>query len=325
MALIGYTCSYVPVEILAATGHRPYRLLHAEVRLAQDGEQYVRVDACPLIKSTLAYLSEHRTEFACVVGTSGCDMSRRMYDVLAETTDLPVLLLDNPRTDRFAMYSDEIDWLIREIERLFSLRITPEMIRREIGAWEDARTHYRALDRKRMARPSRISTAELHKAVTHYHKGEIEFPPFVPEEATDRPRVYLLGSAFPFEANSTLRLFEERLRVAGDFNCGISRFLGVQVANHSLAGLKRAYFEQPSCILKRPDHRFYEHVSRSIAGLDCRGIIAWTLDYCDPYEFELKRIESKLGLPVLRLRSDLSTQNLAPLKTRIEAFADMIT
>ncbi len=324
MALIGYTCSYVPVEILAATGHRPYRLLNADVRLAQAGEQHVRVDACPLVKSTLAYLSEHRSDFACVVGTSGCDMSRRMYDILAETTDLPVLLLDNPRTDRFAIYNDEIDWLIRELERILSLRITSEMIRREIVAWEDARTHFRTLDRKRMARPSSISTVEFHKAVMHYHKGEIDFPPFVPEDVSDRPRVYLVGSTLPYEANPTLRLFEERLRIVGDFNCGVSRFLGVQVNEPTLADLKKAYFEQAPCILKRPNRRFYENVARAISSLDCRGIIAWTLDYCDPYEFELKRIETKLGLPVLRLRSDLSTQNLAPLRTRIEAFSEMI-
>jgi benzoyl-CoA reductase/2-hydroxyglutaryl-CoA dehydratase subunit BcrC/BadD/HgdB len=324
MDLIGYTCAYVPVEILAATGLKPYRLLHGDVKLAQAGEMFARVDACPLIKSTLSYVVEHREEFRCLVGSSGCDMARRLFDVLDKLVDIPALVIDNPRTDRFSIYSDEIDWLQKELGSITGTKITADAIQREIQKWEAARRHFRTLDEKRRARPSLLSTAEFHKAIVYYHKGEIEFPPFVPEKPSEKPRVYFLGSALPYEANPALALFEERLRIVGDFNCGISRFLNVNCAEPTLAGLKNAYYNQPPCIMKRPNRPFYEHVTRQIRELDCSGVIAWTLDYCDNYEFELKRIEERIGLPVLRIRSDLSFQNLAQLKTRIEAFVEML-
>jgi len=324
MELIGYSCAYVPVEILSATGLKPYRLLHGEIKLAQDGEKYARVDACPLVKSNLSYVLEHREEFRCLVGSSGCDMARRMFDILGKTVDIPILVIDNPRTDRFPIYSDEIDWLHRELENIFSVKITPDIMQREIQKWEALRRHFRTLDEKRRARPSLISTTDFHRAVINYHKGDIEFPPFLPEKVSDKPRVYLAGSALPYEANPVLSLFEERLRIVGDFNCGLSRFLNVNCAEPTLTGLKKAYYNQPPCILKRPNRPFYEHVSRQLRELECAGIIAWTLDYCDNYEFELKRFEDRFGLPVLRIRSNLSFQNPAQLKTRIEAFAEML-
>lgn len=324
MALIGYLCSYVPVEILAATGHRPYRLLHADLRLSQEGERYARVDACPLIKSSLAYLIEHRAEFACIVGASGCDMSRRAFDIIRETTDLPSFLIDNPRTDRPVIYRDEIGWLVQELEKLFSLRITPEIIRREITTWDDCRTHLRALDVKRRAKPSFLSTSDLHKALIQYHKGEIEFLPFVPEDHAERPRVFFLGSPLPYEANDLLRLIETRLRIVGDFNCGLSRFLNLRITDPSLDNLIRTYWEQPPCILKRSNRPFYEHIIHTLDQIHYEGVIVWTMDYCDAYEFELQRLEAKLNRPMLRLRSDLSLHNLASVKTRIEAFAEML-
>jgi benzoyl-CoA reductase/2-hydroxyglutaryl-CoA dehydratase subunit BcrC/BadD/HgdB len=324
MELIGYECSYIPVEILSATGLKPYRLLHGESRLTQAGEKYVRVDACPLVKSAIAYVLEHRDDFRCLVGGSGCDMARRLFEILGQNVDLPVLVIDNPRTDRYQIYSDEIDWLIKELGNVMGSKIAPEAIPREALRWEAARRHYRTLDAKRRARPSLIATTDLHKAAINYHKGDIEFPVFVPEKPSDKPRVYFLGSPLPYEAAGALSLFEERLRIVGDFNCGLTRFLNVNCEEPTLDGLKQAYYRQPPCIMKRPNRAFYEHVTRQIRELECSGAIAWTLDYCDSYEFELKRIEGRIGVPMLRIRSDLSFQNLAQLKTRIEAFAEML-
>jgi benzoyl-CoA reductase/2-hydroxyglutaryl-CoA dehydratase subunit BcrC/BadD/HgdB len=324
VGLIGYACSYIPVEILSATGAKPYRLLHGDMKLAQDGERLVRVDACPLVKSNISYFLEHRDEFRCLVGASGCDMARRMFDVLSDQIDIPILVMNNPRTDKFTIFNEEVDWLIRELENIFQIKITPEAIGREIEKWEAARRHYRVLDEKRAARPSLITTTDFHKAVINYHKGDIDFPPFVPEKTSENHRVYLLGSALPYEANPVLAQFEERLRIVGDFNCGISRFLNVKPEEPTLSGLKKAYCGQPPCIVKRPNRLFYEYVGRRLKELQCKGIIAWTLDYCDSFEFELKRIESRFDLPVLRIRSDLSRSNLGQLKTRIEAFAEML-
>jgi len=324
MQLIGYTCSYIPVELLSATGLRPYRLLHGDIHLSKKGEKLVRIDACPLVKSNLDYIVDNRKRFAALVGSTGCDMSRRMFDVASEVTDIPVYVLNNPRTDNPGIYGDEIDWLAEQLEHISRKKFDNELIRTEIIKWEQMREELRIIDAKRSATPSLVSTTDFHKVLTNYHQGTFEKQVTFCRNPSEKPRVYLLGSAITYEANHILQLIEKNLRIVGDFNCGLSRALDIKIEDFSLSGIKNAYYNQPPCVFKRPHDEFYDHVHGQINKMNCTGVVAWTLDYCDVYEFELQRIERILERPVLRIRSDFSFQNNSQLRTRIDAFAEML-
>jgi len=57
------------------------------------------------------------------------------------------------------------------------------------------------------------------------------------------------------------------------------------------------------------------------------GVIYLLQKFCEPYELEVVGIEEELkkaGVKVLRLESDYQTSSLAPLRTRIEAFGEML-
>ena len=324
MQLIGYACSYIPVELLSATGLRPYRLLHGEINLSKRGEKIVRVDACPMIKSNLAYVIENQKRFAALVGSTGCDMSRRMFDVLSENTKIPTYVVNNPRTDKPALYSDEIDWLVKQLEHLSRKKFTDEIIRNEIDKWERMRAELRTIDNKRAAYPSLIATTDFHKVMVGFCQGSFENEITFCQSPSEKPRVYILGSAITYEANHILHMVETKLRIVGDFNCGLSRPLHIKIEEKSINGIKKAYYNQPPCLYKRPHHKYYEFLQSEITRLSCIGIIAWTLDYCDVHEFELQRIEKIFNLPVLRIRSDFSYQSNSQLRTRIEAFAEML-
>jgi benzoyl-CoA reductase/2-hydroxyglutaryl-CoA dehydratase subunit BcrC/BadD/HgdB len=322
--LIGYACSYIPVELLSATGLRPYRLLHGDINLSKAGEKVARVDACPLVKSNLARVLANKDRFAALVGSTGCDMSRRMFDIIAELTDIPVYVLHNPRTESSIMYNDEIDWLANQLENLSKTSFSDTLITGEIHKWESMREELRAVDRKRSANPSLVSTTDFHKATINYYKGTLEGPTSFRGDPSDKPRVYLLGSAIAYEANQILQLLEKQLRIVGDFNCGLSRVLNISIKDKNVEGIKRAYYDQPPCAFKRPHRKFYDHIERRVNELNCIGIVAWTLDYCDVYEFEIQRIEKQFDRPVLRIRSDFSFQNTNQLRTRVNAFTEML-
>ncbi len=322
--MIGYTCSYIPVELLAATGLKPYRLLHGDIGLSKDGERLLRIDACPLVKSNIAYIIKNQDKFTALVGSTGCDMARRMFDIVDELTDIPVYVLNNPRTDNPKIFNDEIDWLAKELEHLSNRKLNDGLLRLEIERWENVREQYRTLNKKRAANPSLISTSDFHKAAMNYYKGDVDAQINITEKHSVNPRVYLIGSAITYGANQILELLEQELRIVGDFNCGISRFLNIEIKDKNLNGIKHAYYNQPPCIFKRPNHKFYEWTNSQLKKYACDGIIAWTLDYCDSYEFELKRMESRFGFPILRIRSDFSFQNLSQIKTRISAFREML-
>lgn len=324
MELIGYACSYIPVELLSATGLRPYRLLHGNTDLSRQAEKYTRIDACPMVKSNISYMLNNQDIFRALVGSTGCDMSRRMFDIISETTDIPVIVLNNPRTDQPEIFNDEIDWLVKQLENLSGRKFTDDLLANEIEKWEKERDFYRKLDKKRQTLPSLISATAFHKAIINYHQGNINDHIKINEQASNNPRVYFLGSAITYESHPILEILEHDLRIIGDFNCGLSRFLNIHITENNLNGIKSAYYNQPPCIYKRPNDKFYGFVNKQLTELNARGIVAWTLDYCDNYEFEIKKIESAFNLPVLRIKSDFSFQNLSQLRTRIKAFAEML-
>jgi len=323
MKLIGYTCPRVPVEILSATGHRPYCLLHGDYGLMQQGTRYVRIDACPLVRANIAYVLEHLDQFAALVGTTGCDMSRRMFDVISEHTDLPIFMMHVPRTDNPGIYYEEIDRLAGALTRFCERDIRRALVR-EIDTWESLRTMLRAIDGRRGLTPSHISTSRFHALVRSYYTGEInQIHDDAPDQISHQPRVFLIGSELSYESSDFLRLLESDLRIVGDFVCGLSTGINVSVQEHGIDGIKQAYYHVP-CIYQRPNDQFYEYVMNAIRRYACDGIVVYTLDYCDAYEFELHHMESVFDIPVLSLRTDYAQQKTSQLHTRIGAFTELL-
>lgn len=325
MELIGYTCSYIPVELLSATGLIPYRLLHGDLRFSRTGEEKVRADACPLVKSNIGFIVENQKKFACIIGTTGCDMARRMLEVVRLTTNIPVYIFNNPRTDNFDIYSNEIDALICELEQFFHRRFDKSLIQKECERLERSRKLLIQIDARRRANPSTLSTTTFHRIVRNFHQGEFkDIPSSIPDEMSYKPRIYLLGSPVSYESEPLIELFEQKLRICGDYNCGLSRGIYIKVEEKTIDGLKKAYFNQAPCIFKRPNRGYYDWVEKDIKSTKSTGIIVLVLDYCDNFDFEVKRMERKFSLPILKLKSDFSFQNISQFKVRIEAFIEVL-
>ena len=250
-------------------------------------------------------------------------MSHRMFDILSEHTDIPLFVLHMPRTDNKEIYDDEIDWLIDQLEDLTKKNIK-DQLNQEIEKWERFREKYRGYDVKRNADPSVISTTNFHAKARYYYQGQINDAFSIPEEPSAQPRVYLIGSEISYESNHFLKLLENQLRIVGDFSCGISQFTGVSIVGPGLHGIKQTYYDQTPCPYRRPNTAFYMHIAKQVKERRCQGIIGFTLDYCDAYEFEMKHLETKLELPVLRIRNDYSFQKMSQLKTRIAAFRELL-
>jgi benzoyl-CoA reductase/2-hydroxyglutaryl-CoA dehydratase subunit BcrC/BadD/HgdB len=71
----------------------------------------------------------------------------------------------------------------------------------------------------------------------------------------------------------------------------------------------------------------FGHIGQLIKDFKVNGVILFIYRYCDPYGFEVpatKDYIESLGIPVLYLEDEYSTSTLARLRTRIEAFLEMI-
>ena len=71
----------------------------------------------------------------------------------------------------------------------------------------------------------------------------------------------------------------------------------------------------------------FGHIRGYVKDFGVNGAILFIYKYCDPYGFEVPAVKSyieALGVPVLYLEDEYSTSTLGRLKTRVEAFLEMI-
>jgi benzoyl-CoA reductase/2-hydroxyglutaryl-CoA dehydratase subunit BcrC/BadD/HgdB len=64
-----------------------------------------------------------------------------------------------------------------------------------------------------------------------------------------------------------------------------------------------------------------------VARYHADGVIHYALQFCSPYMVESYRAEQELssrGIPALRIETDYSQEDTGQLRTRVEAFLEMI-
>ena len=131
--------------------------------------------------------------------------------------------------------------------------------------------------------------------------------------------------------NAELVRLVERLGanvVADDWSTGTRYFWNlVRSDPDPVRAISRRYLDMvPSSFTFQHEERF-DHVKRLVKSYDVDGVILFVVKFCDPYLFDAPLLLEELkamGLPVLYLEWEHSLRGIAQLKTRVEAFLEMV-
>ena len=81
------------------------------------------------------------------------------------------------------------------------------------------------------------------------------------------------------------------------------------------------------CAIFTPNPDRLGHVKDMYEAYHAQGVIHYGLQFCQPYQMEslpVERILEDAGIPVLRIDTDYSMEDVEQLKTRVEAFVERI-
>ena len=81
------------------------------------------------------------------------------------------------------------------------------------------------------------------------------------------------------------------------------------------------------CACFTPNTERLEHIVEMTRDLKADGVIHYGLSFCQPYAIEAFKVEKALkaaGIPMLSLETDYSMEDVEQLKTRVEAFVEML-
>ncbi len=341
--VVGWTCTYTPEEIMYAADILPVRILgrSKSTRLA---DAYCPDNMCSFCRSCFDLALKGDYDYLDgYVASNSCDNREKIYDLWRHHVEIPYFYFINaPHTNTEKAHGFFYDELVRFKESLkntFGTPISDQSLRKAIKVYNENRTLLKKVYDLRREDPPFISGVEaleivLSSMLTHKERHNRLLNQLLREVSgrSDLPKsgVRLLVSGSVMDDAGLLRIVEAAggSVVADDLSTG-SRYFWDLVDSDAepLRAIAKRYLDKVPCPFMYQSEERFKHVMDMAKRYDVEGAIIFVLKFCDPHLFDAPLLKEELessGLPVLYLEWEHAMTGIAQLRTRIEAFIEMI-
>jgi len=346
---VGWFCTYTPEEIIYAAGFTPYRLLPIKSGTAAPVEDALPPNICPYPRKILGNLrgNAYRDLSGLVIANS-CNAMMHLYNVLKDETGIFVHLLDVPRRQDQAA----VDFFARELEQMarsLGEQGTKPTLEQLIAAVEVYRQKNELLNKlidlngpvlkdyplgfyslaEEAASTCPVSFIQKLTAILE-ENGPID------NRADPEKAALLLAGGLPPKGLVEM-LAENEEFILYPENCGGMRYLQKPPLKYTssspssrkaiLEALSRNYLGKLPCprVFNRDARENYYR--QLLDSFNVRGIIYHDLLFCDMCHYDylmLLELIAEKDVPSLQIKSELGEEDLGQLKTRVEAFLEII-
>jgi len=351
--VIGYLSALCPVEILTAAGVVPVRLKGNVSEAVTKADAYMETMICPFVRNVFdAALKGRYGYLDGMVLSHQCDSIDRTYDVWSYNLGFPYWhfvnyphLADAPSIE----FTNEILRIfIRSLEKFTGQAISDGAVAEAVRAHNENRRAMRELYDLRKEDGPRISGAEMMKVLMAAASIPVEESTALVRSVTEeikkrppvsgggKPRIMLAGDQIDDVAIVNAIEDAEAFLVMDDLSTGSKMYWGdVDATADPVQGISERYLKKlkfPTTFVAGDTYpetleARFGHMRQYIRDFRVNGAILFIYKYCDPYGFEVPAIKSYIesaGTPVLYIEDEYSTSSLGRVKTRIEAFLEMI-
>lgn len=348
--VVGFTCSYVPEELLfAGAGSArvlPYRMGAPGCEQTEDADIHLHKFSCGYAKCLLQLGLDGDYGFLDgIVWTSCCEQMRRTFEHWRDEVRLPFArMFAVPHAmegeNRLAWFRTEMDDLLTAMDEHVGRRTTDEDLRRAIRVYNEYRELVRQLYELRALEQPKLAGSEAMKIILAgcampkdlYNARLRE----VLAELRARPglngngaRLMLCGSYL--DDTFLIDLIEETgALIVTDSLCTGRRYVEEMVDETiaPLDALARRYFRRVSCPRMLRDYpRRLDFTRRLAREADVDGIVFQRIPFCDNHAvenlMESKALEAE-GIPTLQLEREYLAGDKGRLKTRVQAFMEKL-
>ncbi len=352
--IFGYLCAFVPLEVLTAAGFIPFRIKGDVNEPITKADTEMETIVCPLVRSCFDMSLKGNYEFLDgIVIPHACDSICRTYDIWKYTLNLPYShLINMPHgTDDSSLnfYKAVLNTFRTSLSRFAGREISDQELTQAIGLHNQNRAKVRELYELRKASPPLISGAEIAKVLVAAMgipiEESIEMISGVIDEVKQRggvlaskpARIMVVGAQVDNVAFIQLIEDSGAWVVADDLCPGAREFFSyVDATDDPMDGIAERYLRKIKCgrtyrEMKGNYQEYLEdrfgHMGQMIEDFDVDGVVLYIYKYCDPYGFEVPQIKSYIesrDTPVLYLEDEYSMSTIGRLRTRIQAFLELI-
>jgi benzoyl-CoA reductase subunit C len=352
--VIGYLSALGPVEILTAAGVVPLRLKGNVFEAITKADAHMETIVCPFVRNVFDGVMKGKYDFLDgLVVPHLCDSIDRTTDIWSYNLQLPYFhFLDFPHvTDEPSLdfLKGILGIFIASLEEFIGKKITGEALVQAVEAHNRNRQLMRDLYSLRKLNPPLISGKEMVKVLVASMGLPVDESSILIESVTREvrhrvsaaggkgARIMIMGDQIDHTA------FAEIIEEAGAWNVMDDMSIGSKmywndveasgdpvqsIAERYLRKLKLPTFAESGKAYHESLETRFGHVRRFIEEFGVNGVILVVYKYCDPYGLEVPTVKSFIesrGTSVLYLEDEYSMAVVPRIKTKIEAFLEMIS
>jgi len=350
--VVGIYCTFAPIELVRAVGAVPVGLCGKKQAPIQAAEKTLPANLCPLIKSSYGYgVTGSCPYFAAsdlLVGETTCDGKKKMYEHLSKVK--PLHLMHLPATTgplQDAYWREEVRRFQEFLETAAGNVVTPEALGAEIRIQNEVRRLLARLlslsagaclpisgldmmlvsEAKSFCADPYAYAATLRELLAELDALAASGWSCAPPDAR---RILLTGCPVGRGSEKVVRLVEESgaVVVAAENCSGVKSFdLLVDETGDPLTAIARRYLRIP-CSVMTPNAGRFALLDRLTREFRPHGVIDLTWQCCHTYNVESPLVQAHMleahGLPTLHIETDYSESDTEQLRTRVEAFLELL-
>jgi benzoyl-CoA reductase/2-hydroxyglutaryl-CoA dehydratase subunit BcrC/BadD/HgdB len=359
--LVGSYCVMAPEELIYAAGAAPIRLCGGSFEAAQLGEDFVPRDGCPVVKSSLGFAMQNGFEVfdqcRTLVMPTTCDGKRKLGEELSHYKEVWMLEVPHIKDAEYGrrLWQEQVYGLKKKLEKLGANhggkgKITTDSLRKAMNTIARAQFEARRLLALRQSPEPVIkglSAILVMNAYAYDHAASWAHElSQLNDELEDKraghqavcpgqsPRVMLAGSPVIFPTLKIPALIEQMGGVlVCDESCMGDRYIYDPVGHSEktlrgqMTSIASRYLMPCTCPSFAPNEERLTRLAQMADDYQVDGVIHHVLKGCIIYDFEIHRVErimKEKGIPLLRVETDYNPEDVEQLRTRIEAFTEML-
>ncbi|MBB5046892.1 benzoyl-CoA reductase/2-hydroxyglutaryl-CoA dehydratase subunit BcrC/BadD/HgdB [Rhodopseudomonas rhenobacensis] len=346
----GYFCAYTPPELLNAAGLRHARLFKAgDAQIVSQGEHYTQSVFCDFSKSCIGAFDRNGGDpFYLAVDKlynfHTCASMKRASEVIEQF--VPTTLFNLPRMRNEAAsrryFREEILRFRDDAAALAGRPINDDDIHAQIVLFNQARRLLKKLSELRQRGNPPLTGLDFLELVRGYFYLPPErlitlYQPLydrlsrTPDDGARPVRLMITGSIMADGDRRLVSLIEQEIgaRVVAEDHCaGLRPFVHeLSESGDPFAALANGYLDQAPCARMKPLEDSLSFPTCLAQDYAVDGILYVYLKFCACYGITRQAFVNHFqdqGIPVLELSSDYSQSDHGQIKTRVEAFIEIL-
>lgn len=351
--LVGFLCSYTPLEIIDAAGASSVALCGTSDEVIPEAEKVLPANLCPLIKSTYGFAYSEKCPFTyfsdMIVGETTCDGKKKMYELLSELKETHILHLPQGRDRAYESdgWYEECRLLLERLEKLYGITITNEDLRAAAARRNRLREAQLSMFELQALEPPAMTGVELMSTMFAgtFSFDIVSYTKKIEETVAARKSAYEAGER-PVPADAK-RILITGCPVGGVINkightietnggvivcmddCSGERTARMMVDENApdiLRAISDRYLDI-NCSVMTPNDGRMENTLAMCEKYHVDGVVENVLTACHTFNVESARMQKAVeeaGIPYLKIETDYSAGDQGQIDTRIAAFIETL-